>query len=227
MRTVNLLSLPPIPPRKFQGLEGGVAVCLYVAGATHLRDFLRPLGVTAFKLGLTARREYEERLLDLRKRRYAALVVDLDHRDVVLVDHPRGHEWFFSELPDPAHDVLSASLLKLLPSAEFLQGVIAFRTPAVINLTGFEQRFQLLMQARNLNTYLSSADGKSRLGDVRLPARTRLCTDYDLVGETRRSVASELFCIRPRRELAAILTALVMAFEAEVAATSVQAAGPH
>jgi len=215
---VDTFSLPAIPSRKAQGLEGGATAVLYVCGATHLREFLRPLGVTAFTIGITGRRYYKERGVDLKGRRYAALIIDMAHKDKIILDHPMGGEWFFSELPDPAKDPKAAELLKRLPNAEFHDGVIAFRTPPGVGLAELEQRFQVLMTARNLNTFLASADGKARLADVGLPPRTRLCTDYDLLGVTRRSVASELFCVRPQKELVMLLSALVLALEAEVTA---------
>ena len=97
-------ALPPIPSRRTQGLEEGLPAALYAGGATALRDFLRPLGLTAFKFGLSGRRYVNARILDLRARRYASIVADLANRDATLVDHPLGREWFLSPLPDPAAD---------------------------------------------------------------------------------------------------------------------------
>src|SRR6478752_3411378 len=66
-RLAPLLPLAPIPSLKHQRLhEGTHEVRVYLAGATHLRTFLKLLGVTAFKIGVTGRRSTWDRIMDLR-----------------------------------------------------------------------------------------------------------------------------------------------------------------
>ena len=72
-----------------------------------------------------------------------------------------------------------------------------------------------MLYARNLNAYLATDDGKKRLVEAGLAPTTRLFTDYDLLGRTRRSLACELFCVRPTREVATLLRALVLALQQE------------
>jgi len=74
---------------------------MYAGGNTGVRDFMTPLGVTGYKLGLSGRREVDERFLDLRARKYAAIVADITNREATIHVHTRGHEWFRSPLPDP------------------------------------------------------------------------------------------------------------------------------
>lgn len=211
----HILDLPPIPSRKRQGLEEGTAAAMYAGGNTGVRDFMTPLGVTGYKLGLSGRREVDERFLDLRARKYAAIVADITNREATIHVHTRGHEWFRSPLPDPACDPKARDLLARLPKGEYHDGVVAFRLPPGIGLSNLEQRFQQLLLARNLNTYLATADGQRRLVEAGYPAGARLFTDYDLIGARRRSLASEIFCIRPKREIAVLLMALLEAIEQE------------
>jgi hypothetical protein len=176
---------------------------------------LVPLGLTAFKFGLSGRRYVNARILDLRARRYASIVADLANRDATLVVHPLGREWFLSPLPDPAADTEADAWLAKLPHGEFRGGVITFRVPHGIQLASLEKRFQSTLSERNLNFYLDTDDGKRRLAEAGLATTTRLFTDYDLIGSTRRSLACELFCVRPTRETAVLLQALVFALRQE------------
>lgn len=212
---VRALALPPIPSRRSQGLEQGSPAALYLAGSTALRDFLRPLGVTGFKVGLSGRRHVEDRILDLRARRYASIIADAGDRNVTLRDHPLGQEWFLSPLPDCSGVPEVAAWLAKLPGGEFRNGTIMFRVPDGIQLASLEKRFQSVLYNRNLNAYLDSDDGKKRLAEAGLATTTRLFTDYNLIGSTRRSLACELFCVRPTRETAVLLQALVSALRQE------------
>lgn len=214
----NGLALPPIPPRRRQGLDDGVHAALYLCGATSLRDFMQPLGVTGFKIGLTSRRDIQNRVVDLRERRYGAIVADLADRNATILDHPLGQEWFLSPIPDPAGDPRAEARLAELPQGEFTNGVVSFRLPPGMQMASLEKGFQHFLQDRNLNSYLDSDDGKTRLRETGLPPTTRLFTDYDLMGPPRRSLACEIFCVRPKREVVVLLTALVLAFQRERAA---------
>ena len=76
-----------------------------------------------------------------------------------------------------------------------------------------ERTFAEVLAPRDLNTYLGSPDRAERLAQVGLPAGARLFSDYKLMGRPRRSMATELLCVRPRRELPILLEALRVAIE--------------
>jgi hypothetical protein len=76
-----------------------------------------------------------------------------------------------------------------------------------------ERTFNDVLAPRNLNRFLASEDGAQRLREVGLPVGARLYTDYLLMGRPRRSMATELICIRPNRELILLLEALRVAIE--------------
>ena len=150
------------------------------------------------------------RIEDLRERRYASICAPLDRREDAIAVSARGHEWFLSPLPDPSTDPELESLIRQLPHGRFEDEVIEFRLPARLRLADVESDFKLALEARNLNTCLDSQDGRDRLAQVGLPRNARLFTDYDLVGRRpRRSLASEISCLRPKRELGLLLRALL------------------
>jgi hypothetical protein len=122
-----------------------------------------------------------------------------------------------SPLSNPDNDPQIAAALAEIPFGLIADGVVTFRLPQGVNLTRLEQSYQMLLQPRNLNIFLGSDDGRARLQEVGLPAGARLFTDYSLMGRPRRSLASEIFCIRPRRELSILISALSAALRQEVA----------
>ena len=51
-------------------------------------------------------------------------------------------------------------------------------------------------------------DGVERLQDAGLPANSRFFSDYNMSGRIRRSLAKELYCVRPNQELAVLIEAV-------------------
>jgi hypothetical protein len=210
-------ALPPVPPRRAQGLDQGVAAILYVFGSTAVRDFAQPLGVTCYKTGLSSRRDIQDRRLDVSRTRYASIVADKARPDRAISIHCKGHEWFLSPLQNPDNDPEIAAGLAKLPAGAIEDGVVKFRLPHGVDLATLEQRYQLLLAPRNLMTFLDSLDGRERLEQVGLPSGARLFSDYCLMLPPRRSMATELFCIRPRKEIAILIAALNEALRLEIA----------
>jgi hypothetical protein len=186
--TLDPFALPTVPPRAAQGLDEGVAAILYIFGCTAVRDFCQPLGVTAYKTGLSSRRNPKDRILEARRVKYAEIVADQDHRDITIRKHPAAHEWFLCPINNTDADPQITAGIAGLPSAVIRDGVITFRLPAGIDLASLEQRYQLLLRPRNLNEFLGSPDGQKRLLQVGLPPTARLFTDYNLMGAPRRSL---------------------------------------
>ena len=212
----------------------GILATLYAAGATPWKDFGQRLGLTFFKFGITTRRDFRDRYLDLSERRYGAVIATLDDRSRTIYDHPRGDEVFGTRLSGPAQNAGAAALLAILPHASFSNGTVQFRLPPGLDSTAVEQRFQKLLLPRNLNTWLASEEAQERLVRAGYPARTRLFSDYNTQGHAvdhitmaRRSLCSELFCIFPKYELKLLLMALVQALqdEAEFMAEKAKADG--
>jgi hypothetical protein len=213
MPSTNPFALPQIPSLKAQGLDRGVRCAMYLLAATSLRDFLQPMGITGYKAGLSGRRHFDERIADIRLRKYASIVASLQNRNQAIRVHPLAREWFLSRLPNPEHDAEAIELMRQVPEGRYADGKIEFRLPPGQNIADVEKNFQRLLEPRNLNTFLASNDGKERLKKIGLPPDTRLFTDYNDMGKVRRSLACELFLVRPQRELPVLLRALLLALE--------------
>ena len=166
----------------------GTNAALYCLGSTGLRDFLQPLGFTAYKTGLSGRRYVGERVIDAHRNRYAEIGADVNNRHKTLFTLANAHEWFVSPLPDPQSDQTTRALLEQLPHASFTDGVITFRLPNGKNLRDVEKDYQKQLAPRNVNTYLATPDGRQRLRDAGHCENLRLFTDYKLVHPTRRSL---------------------------------------
>ena len=202
----NTFSMPRVPPRRAQGLRDGQKAALYLAGSTALRDIMQVLGLTAYKIGVSGRRDIRDRILDLCGRRYASIIAPAQRRNLTILESEVGDEWFLSPLRTPGAAELA--LIQTLPGGAYNSGVIEFRVPRSLTITQVEQRVRVLMSERNLNKYLATRDGAERLVDAGFPADMRLFTDYDLSGQIRRSLATEIFCVRPNQELAVLVEAV-------------------
>ena len=205
--------LPPIPPMQAQGLCEGIAAIAYAIGATHFRDLGMPMGVTFYKLGISARRDQDDKVFDLRRMEYGSRIAHINAPDrTIRVSNP-SNEVFLCPLHDNGQNPRVAEALAGIPHGEIRDGVVAFRAPPDVPFTDLERAFNEVLALRNFNLFLESEDGARRLAAVGLPPTARLFTDYDLMGRPRRSLATELFCIRPRAELQIILRAIAVAIE--------------
>lgn len=203
---VNQFAMPRVPPRGAQGLHRGQKAVLYLAGSTALRDILQILGLTAYKVGVSGRRDIEWRIRDLCARRYASILAPADRRNQTIIESSVGNEWFRSPLREP--DEEEAALIATLPGGVFRDGAIEFRVPPEMTITEVDQRVRDLLFERNINRYLATKDGVFRLRDAGFPGNARFFSDYNLSGCIRRSLASELFCVRPNQELLVLIEAL-------------------
>lgn len=202
----NPFAMPPVPSRRAQGLHRGQRAALYLAGSTALRDILQVLGLTAYKAGISGRREIDWRIRDLCQRRHASILAPEDHRDRTILQSDVGHEWFLSPLREP--DEAERALIATLPEGVYSSGVIEFRVPRGVTITMLEQRVRDLLAERNINSYLATEDGVERLRDAGFPRSARFFTDYNLSGRIRRSLAIELFCVRPNQEMPMLIEAV-------------------
>jgi hypothetical protein len=213
--------LPPIPSMAHQRLEGGTHhASLYLAGATHLRDFCQPLGVTAFKIGITGNRDAQARIEDLRRKRYGSLLLTPDQvtsgrRTLDGAPTP-------SHPPDLPPALASANEWFLIPlSPDWLEGfdiptgmalkgnTLAITVPAGMTTEALDKAVHSLLRPRSLRTYLQTDEGCSRMIATGRDPAAWLHTSYSLMTEKHRiSAAEEIYLLRPRRELPALITAL-------------------
>ena len=85
-------------------------------------------------------------------------------------------------------------------------GVVAVMVRPGVTVEQVDKLLSHALKDRDLNRYLGTADGQRRMRDAGHDARHRVMTRYSDIGtHTRLSLAQEIFLIRPRRELQALL----------------------
>jgi hypothetical protein len=214
-------SLPAIPSMAHQKLEGGAHhASLYLAGATHLRDFCQPLGVTAFKIGITGNRDAQARIEDLRRKRYGSLLLTPDE---VAAGRPKSKESPIAvcqtDLPPALASANEWFLIPLspdwlagfdMPQGMALKGnTLAMTVPAEITTEVLDKAVHELLRPRSLRSYLQTDEGRSRMIAAGRNPAAWLHTSYSLMTQKYRiSAAEELYLLRPRRELPALIIAL-------------------
>ena len=71
--------LPRIPSRQQQRLDEGTKLAIYIAGSRAHQHFLQPMGMTGCQIGVTSRRNVDDRIEDKRYRRYGSILMDPPH----------------------------------------------------------------------------------------------------------------------------------------------------
>jgi hypothetical protein len=194
-------ALPPIPSMAEQNLHNGQHhATLYLAGATHLRDFCQPIGVTAFKIGITGNRDAQARIVDLRRKSYGSLLLPLGNN----IDG-------ISQSITPAITLHAEWLTNtVLPDGIAPNGnTIGITVPPGVTTEAVDKAVHALLRPRSLQAYLATPEGRARMIAAGRDPDSWLHTSYTLMTEKQRiSPVSEVYLFRPRRELPELVTAL-------------------
>ncbi len=202
--------LPVIPSMDDQGLEDGQRfVWCYFAGATHLMNFLQPIGVTAFKIGITGTREPQARIEDLRRKRYGSFLLSDSvaiepHTAASMTPLEGSEEWFLSPMK------LEHLKGMAMPGGITLEdGVLRLHLPAGVTVRQVDEAVHDRLRERSLRNFLSTVEGQKRLRACGHDPSAWFYTSYTLMGCTPRlSAAEEIYAIRPREELADFVSEL-------------------
>jgi hypothetical protein len=191
--------------------DGQHHATLYLAGATHLRDFCQVLGVTAFKIGITGNRDAQARIVDLRRKSYGSLLLPSGNtRDgtppsiTPAVTLALAHEWFLMPLSD---QWLGDTIM---PNGVTLNGnTLGITVPRGITTEALDKRVHALLRPRSLQAYLATPEGRARMIAAGRDPESWLHTSYTLMTEKQRiSPVAEIYLFRPRRELPELVVAL-------------------
>jgi hypothetical protein len=204
--------LPPIPSMAMQNLHDGQHhATLYLAGATHLRDFCQPLGVTAFKIGITGNRDAQARIVDLRRKSYGSLLLPLGNAGdgtppliTPTTTLALAHEWFLMPLQE---EWLADTIV---PDSVTLNGnTIGITVPRGITTEAVDKAVHALLRPRSLRAYLATPEGRARMIAAGRDPESWLHTSYSLMTEKQRiSPVAEIYLFRPRRELSKLVAEL-------------------
>jgi hypothetical protein len=201
----TLFPLKTPPPLAAQRLDRGThEMVVYLLGATHLRDFLKPIGLTAWKVGVTGCREAERRAEDCRRKKYASIL----KRPADASDPGRmlnnGHEWFIAPVQEAW---LGGNELPV--GITIRDGTIRLTMPTAVTVVDVDRALHDVLHSRSLNAYLDGPDGQRRLLAAGYDPKARLHTSYTLMTPLPRlSLAKELYLIRPQRELLGLVHAI-------------------
>jgi hypothetical protein len=197
------MALPAIPSQQHQRLDDGTHEArVYIAGATHLRSYLKPLGITAYKIGVTGRRSTWDRIMDLRASNYAGALCNEKTHEMAPLEE--ANDWFQMPLQDD-----SIGLWELPACVTLDRNTIVLRMSTRIPVERLDDTVHLALAPRDLRRYLLGEEGQIRMSAAGYNPRSQLWTNYSLANDGRRpSAAHELYLIRPRRELRDLITCL-------------------
>ncbi len=208
----ELFPLAPIPSRMQQGLGAGQLLRIYIFGSRALHHILQILGVTAYIIGVTSRRDINERIVDKSRRAYASTLADPTDPEAGSRCIIGGNDVFLERITDAA-----LAGVEVPKGLAIVDGVIEVRLLPGVTVEDADKAVAQVLAGRSLNRYLDSPDGQKRLIEAGIPPAFRFCTLYTDIGpEPRLSVAQEVFLIRPKRELQALLDAIAQALAGRI-----------
>ena len=177
---------------------------LYFVGSTHIRNLLKTLGITAYKVGVSGCRDVGQRVLDLRRKKYAGVAKYSAGPDTPGVELDLSHEWFLVLIRESDLNNIP------LPDGIYLvDGCLRVRIPTRISVDIFEKAVADLLADRELNRFFDSPDGRQRLTAAGHDPNLQLWSRYALMGpELRESKAKEIVLIRARKEISAFAAAV-------------------
>ncbi len=201
--------LPCIPSRQHQRLDEGTKLAIYIAGSRAHQHFLKAMGMTAFQIGVTGRRNVDDRILDKRRRRYGSILMDPRAPEAGSHCLCGGHDICLIKIWDEMLEGVT-----IPPGLAIIDGVIEVRLNSGITTEEADKHISRMLAPRSVNRYLETPDGQKRMVGAGYNPRHRLTTAYtDIDRKPRYSPAEEIYLIRPKRELLALLDAVATALD--------------
>jgi len=197
---------PPLSPenRLIDARANTHRVIIYCAGSRGLINFVRPLEIAAFKIGVTSSRSPQRRVEDLRRKGYAELWGRPDEPVEAMTHIEQGKEWFLS--PWRAEDLQGTHL----PAGmEIRTGHLEITFPLSVTVEAVDHAVHAMLEPRSLARFLQTEEGRARLECIGMDPDGQLLTRYTLMEvKDRISAAKEIYLFRPQRELPAFIEAL-------------------
>jgi len=198
--TVNLSHLAALIPPPLHGkpccTEGAaptVTYAIYAAGAPHLADFARRIGVAIFKIGLS-RFGVHNRVAALSRHGYAGYWGRTGHPVTAMTKLAGSDNWFQVGLERPADLPLDTN-----PNLHFRQRSIQFDLPGVVHPEIVDQALHNLLANRALNSFLRTDTGQIRMRNADIDPASWFHTHYRNIDAPDQLVpARELYIFDPR-----------------------------
>ena len=205
--------LPRIPSRQHQRLDEGTKLAIYIAGSRAHQHFLQPMGMTAFQVGVTGRRNVEDRIEDKRHRHYGSTLMDPREPDAGSHCLRWGHDICLIKIWNKMLQGVT-----IPPGLSIVDGVIEVRLFPGITTEEADKRISRMLAPRSVNRYLATPDGQKRMEQAGYDPNHRLTTAYTDIGrEPRYSLAEEIYLIRPKWEMQGRLNTVAEALSGYIA----------
>ena len=185
--------------------RGNHRVVVYAAGSRGLANFVRPLGLTAYKLGVTSAGDAQRRVTDLRRKHYGSLFGRVDQPIEELETIEQADEWALVPwVVDPLEENP-----KLPPGFHLRAGVLEIEIRLDIPVEAVDQAVHAMMAERALDAFLASQTGRARLSAIGRDPAGMLLTPYTLMfEEVRISRVKEIYLWRPQVEFPRFVASL-------------------
>ena len=209
-KTSDLTTFGSPPPavlhnRLIDTARGTHRVVVYSAGSRGLANFIRPLGLTAFKLGVTSAGDAQRRVVDLRRKQYGSLFGRPDAPIEALVSIAQADDWALVPLK-PEH---LGENQQLPPGFHLRNGALEVEVRIDVPVEAVDQAVHRMMALRSLDAFLLSEIGKAKLEAAGRDPEGVLMTPYALMYEELRiSRVTELYLFRPQVELRRLVDCL-------------------
>ena len=150
--------LPPIPSRQHQRLDEGTRLAIYIAGSRAHQHFLQPMGMTGYQIGVTGRRNVDDRIEDKRRRRYGSILMDPHAQEAGSRCLRWGHDICLIQIWD---EMLLG--VTIPPGLTVVHGVIEVRLLSGTTTEEADKRVSRMLAPRSVNRYLETPDGQTRM----------------------------------------------------------------
>lgn len=181
---------------------------LYAAGAPHLANFCKRIGINAFKLGITASSP-EKRVSGLCTIKYAGLWGPAGARIEEMTVLEGADRWIQIPLRKPA--IPAASTGSEAHRIRYSDRHIEFDVPPYVDDDLVNQALTSVFSKRCLRRFISSDTGQIRLRNAKIDARSWFHTLYPATQSNQKDrlcAVQELFVFDARSEMAMISTAV-------------------
>ena len=199
------ISLSVDPPMAKHGcLQNQQDFAILIVGATHLRDFLKPIGATAYHIAVVPSGQAQAQIEAMRLRREGSLLLNPDKPDDCGRQLDKAHEWFSTPVsPGMLGDA------ELPANIRIEENRLVFALPMHCTYGQIHCGLEALLEGRCLRNYLACPAGRSRLMTAEYPVGAWFHTETTQInGRHLHQPLEKVYLLRPRRELLQFVTAL-------------------
>jgi hypothetical protein len=209
-KTSELTTFGPPPQavlnnRLIDNPHGTHRAVIYGAGSRGLANFIRPMSLVAYKLGVTSCGNAQRRVADLRRKQYGSMFGRPAASPKTLHVIEQAEEWFLVPWL-PEHLGKNADLP---PGFHLREGVLEVEIRCDVSIETVDMAVHSMMAPRALDAFFSTDEGRKRLISAGYDPEGSMLTRYTLMYErVRISRVTEIYLYRPQVELRRLVDCL-------------------